>query len=65
MVKDYSVANKVGNRTRLARVMQDLLYLHLVKAGRRFMYLLSPFFAWFQKERDASVLLESEVRTIV
>ena len=53
-----------GNRKRQARVMQDMLYLHLVKADRKFMYLSRPFFAWFQEEHDAAVPSEIEVHLI-
>ena len=62
MVKDYSARNKVGNRTRLARVMQDLVSLHQVKTDRKFMYLSSEFLAWFRKTGDAVVPNGIEVR---
>ena len=64
MVKDYSAINKVGNRTRLAWVMQDLLYLHLVEADGKLMYISSPFFAWFKQEGDAAVPPDVSVHQI-
>ena len=44
MVKDLSAGNEVGNQTRLARVMWDLLLLHMAQADHKFMYLSDSFF---------------------
>lgn len=64
MVKDYSAANKTGNRTRLARVSHDLLLLHTVDANYKFMYLSKPFYEWFKDIYDAVVPNDVVVRTI-
>ena len=64
MVKDYSATNLNGNRTRLARVLQDMVYLHLAEASRKFMYLSPAFFDWFSKVGDGSVIPGIEVRCI-
>ena len=65
MVKNYSAHNKAGNRTRLARVLQDMVYLYLSEPKRKFMYLSPEFYDWMEKEaNDGSVLPGIKVRPI-
>ena len=64
MVKDLSAGNVEGNQTRLARVMWDLLLLHMAQADHKFMYLSDSFFEWFKGKKDAAVPRDVEVRVI-
>ena len=64
MVKDLSSGNERGNQTRLARVMWDLLLLHMAEADHKFMYLSHSFFQWFKGQSDAAVPRDVEVRLI-
>ena len=64
MVKEYSAVNVVGNRTRLARVMYDLICLHEADADVKFMYLSAAFLRWFKETHDAVVPQDVEVRQI-
>ena len=64
MVKDYSATNLNGNRTRLARVLQDMVYLYLAEGPCKFMYLSPSFYDWFKTVKDGSVLPGIEVRCI-
>ena len=65
MVKNYSAHNKAGNRTRLARVLQDMVYLYLSEPKHKFMYLSPEFYDWMENQtNDGSVLPGIEVRPI-
>ena len=65
MVKDYSAINLNGNRTRLARVLQDMVYLHLApNADHKYLFLSPAFYEWFAEVRDGSVIPGVEVRCI-
>ncbi|MCI0809009.1 MAG: hypothetical protein J4N63_07635 [Chloroflexi bacterium] len=64
MVKNYSAENLIGNRTRLARVMHDMVLLSEAKAEIRLMYLSKEFREWFETAPDAAVPSGIEIRTI-
>jgi hypothetical protein len=64
MVKDYSARNEAGNQTRHARAIRDLYYLCLVQADRRFMYLSREFLEWFERQKDAPVPPNVEIRIV-
>ena len=64
MIKNYSAKNLIGNRTRLARVMHDMVLLSEAKAEIRLMYLSKEFREWFETAPDAAVPSGIEIRTI-
>ena len=65
MVKDLTADNEKHNRvTRLPRVMQDLLLLHLVDAEFKYMYLSEAFRSWMESYRDAVIPDDVVVRLI-
>ena len=64
MVKNYSAENMQGNRTRLARVMHDMVLLVQADVQTRLMYLSPEFYAWFKSTYDAPVPRGIEIRKI-
>ena len=64
MVKNYSAKNLNGNKTRLARVMHDMVLLSQAKTKLRFMYLSKEFYDWFETAKDAPVPSGIEIRII-
>ena len=64
MVKNYSAKNMQGNRTRLARVMHDIVLLLQADGQTRLMYLSPEFYAWFKSAHDAPVPRGIEIKKI-
>ncbi|NVM22817.1 MAG: hypothetical protein HWN68_13680 [Desulfobacterales bacterium] len=64
MVKGFPAGKEQGNLTRKERVIQDLYFLSLVLAERRFMYLSGSFYEWLKHQSDAVIADGIEVRII-